>query len=687
MAIPKKYADLDFTPNDGMIADAQRGLDWRSEFSRGGTEVGIARARDIVNRRTLSPETVRRMYSFFSRHEVDKEAEGFRQGEDGYPSNGRIAWALWGGDSGFSWSRKLVNRMNNIDEKTTTKAYSIGVPTDLQTGTLSDVGLTSWERGQVIPKIFEWARDEDGDIVPSRARRAFLIVNGDSLDTQDGYSFPIAVPNSSGTLIVTEAGVNAAGSRLGALINNPENTDIPLEVLQRARTRLNVYRDMYQEKGVSITDMPVSQDDIEWGEKRIEEMKESGEYWKLVNNAGITSVVEKEESDAESNHQSKFSLVKSIVLDWLDSVFKTSKQTIEVKLDIDDLDEISIATNQADDIPTDSAVKILKNKAGRYVFIGRYSNNFRDNDGVPEIITKDAHRDYAKRVTEGLAPLPELWLYHDDSTRIGKATHVRFDEIDGKGFAMVFGLFDKDKEYIADALMQSDKSLAMSHGYGRNPVIRDRYDKTLITKYTSHEVSIVAPEHAANKLTTFNIGVKKMIENKESIADALGIEVSHLDTLEAGNGKAAVLAGEVIESKTVSMPETKTESEVKAESQEAQLAEVLSVLVDEIKGLKNQLATVTQKVESQDAILEKIATPMDAQIAQAASEIAPVSLKAVMARAQGLGGLSLSAVGREETKVDGRQLYGKDEPKLAEQSVSKLRYGNDSRIGLGEDFD
>lgn len=99
-------------PTDVMKTEAQRGLDWRSEFGRGGTEVGIARARDIVNDRDLSDDTVKRMYSFFSRHEVDKKAEGFRPGEDGYPSNGRIAWALWGGDDGYSWSRDKVNSMD-----------------------------------------------------------------------------------------------------------------------------------------------------------------------------------------------------------------------------------------------------------------------------------------------------------------------------------------------------------------------------------------------------------------------------------------------------------------------------------------------------------------------------------------------------------------------------------------------
>ncbi len=106
----------EYKPTEGMKAEAKRGLDWRSEFGRGGTEVGIARARDIVNDRSLSDDTVKRMYSFFSRHEVDKQAEGFRPGEDGYPSNGRIAWALWGGDAGYSWAKDHVESMEDDDE-------------------------------------------------------------------------------------------------------------------------------------------------------------------------------------------------------------------------------------------------------------------------------------------------------------------------------------------------------------------------------------------------------------------------------------------------------------------------------------------------------------------------------------------------------------------------------------------
>jgi HK97 family phage prohead protease len=108
-------------PNEAMREEAQRGLDWRSEYGRGGTEVGIARARDISNGENLSMETVQRMASYFARHEVDKEAEGFRPGEDGYPSNGRIAWALWGGDAGQSWANRILEQED--DERAETRPY------------------------------------------------------------------------------------------------------------------------------------------------------------------------------------------------------------------------------------------------------------------------------------------------------------------------------------------------------------------------------------------------------------------------------------------------------------------------------------------------------------------------------------------------------------------------------------
>ncbi|MFN9960539.1 MAG: hypothetical protein ACK55I_46240, partial [bacterium] len=107
-----RYDHIDFTPPEGVRNEAKKGLAWRREFGRGGTPVGIARARDLSNGVRISPSTARRMKAFFDRHQSDKNGEGWSPGEKGFPSNGRIAWALWGSDAGWSWSKKLVEQMN-----------------------------------------------------------------------------------------------------------------------------------------------------------------------------------------------------------------------------------------------------------------------------------------------------------------------------------------------------------------------------------------------------------------------------------------------------------------------------------------------------------------------------------------------------------------------------------------------
>jgi len=103
--------DVKFRPTEAMRTAAQRALDWKAEGFDGGTRVGLARANQIVNGEKLSEDTILRMYSFFSRHEVDKKAEGFNAGEEGFPSPGRVAWDLWGGDAGFRWATSKRDAM------------------------------------------------------------------------------------------------------------------------------------------------------------------------------------------------------------------------------------------------------------------------------------------------------------------------------------------------------------------------------------------------------------------------------------------------------------------------------------------------------------------------------------------------------------------------------------------------
>lgn len=111
------YDDIDFTIPKGAKEEAKRGLAWRKEYGRGGTSVGLSSARYIINNTTVSPQKARHIAKYFPRHEIDKRAEGYSPGEDGFPSNGRIAWALWGGNAGRDWSNKLVRAMNRRDEQ------------------------------------------------------------------------------------------------------------------------------------------------------------------------------------------------------------------------------------------------------------------------------------------------------------------------------------------------------------------------------------------------------------------------------------------------------------------------------------------------------------------------------------------------------------------------------------------
>ena len=108
------YKAEGYAPTSGMKAAARRAIKWKEDGKAkgAGTAVGWGRARDIVAGRSMSLSVVKRMYSFFSRHEVDKKGKGFYDGPE-FPSRGRVMWDAWGGDAGFSWSRQISQREAN----------------------------------------------------------------------------------------------------------------------------------------------------------------------------------------------------------------------------------------------------------------------------------------------------------------------------------------------------------------------------------------------------------------------------------------------------------------------------------------------------------------------------------------------------------------------------------------------
>jgi len=109
------FADGSYIPTNAMADNARRALAIREKkpmSQRGMTSVGIARARDIMNKRPMSEDTVRRMKAFFDRHEVDKQGETWKDEGKGFQ-----AWYGWGGDAGYAWATAIVERLNKAEDK------------------------------------------------------------------------------------------------------------------------------------------------------------------------------------------------------------------------------------------------------------------------------------------------------------------------------------------------------------------------------------------------------------------------------------------------------------------------------------------------------------------------------------------------------------------------------------------
>ena len=106
-----------YTPPSSVRAAARRAIKYKEDGKAkgAGTSVGWTRAGQLARGESISLDTVKRMYSYFSRHEVDKKGKDWDN--DTNPSNGRIMWLAWGGDAGFAWSRSIVEREKKKTEK------------------------------------------------------------------------------------------------------------------------------------------------------------------------------------------------------------------------------------------------------------------------------------------------------------------------------------------------------------------------------------------------------------------------------------------------------------------------------------------------------------------------------------------------------------------------------------------
>lgn len=102
-----------YTPPQAAVKNAKAGLEKRRRYNRGGLtpaqaaaqgiDSGMTRARRISSGR-VSAHDICRMAAF-ERHR--KHSRNPKTMPDGGPSNGVIAWELWGGDEGIDWARGM----------------------------------------------------------------------------------------------------------------------------------------------------------------------------------------------------------------------------------------------------------------------------------------------------------------------------------------------------------------------------------------------------------------------------------------------------------------------------------------------------------------------------------------------------------------------------------------------------
>ena len=118
-----KYDESWFIPPQGVRNAAERGLKNRKKYGRGGLSnkqaseqgigSGVQRAVNLKNGNKVSSSTIKRMNSFFARHEKNKNSRT----PNGEPGAGKIAWDLWGGDAGRRWANATSRKMENADKR------------------------------------------------------------------------------------------------------------------------------------------------------------------------------------------------------------------------------------------------------------------------------------------------------------------------------------------------------------------------------------------------------------------------------------------------------------------------------------------------------------------------------------------------------------------------------------------
>jgi len=199
---------------ESAVNNAKRALKWADENGWGscGTPVGKSRANSIAKREKLSLDTVKRVYSFLSRHAQNADVP-YDEGCGG------LMYDAWGGKSMLPWARKTINKMeekNNNHEAELRAQY--GEDVELRTAEVRAAGDDSLIV-EGYASNFEVEYDL-GYFKESVARGAFDDVLGDDVRFLLNHTGAPLARTTNGTLELT---VDETGLRYRAALADTQD--------------------------------------------------------------------------------------------------------------------------------------------------------------------------------------------------------------------------------------------------------------------------------------------------------------------------------------------------------------------------------------------------------------------------------------------------------------------------------
>lgn len=275
---------------------------------------------------------------------------------------------------------------------------------------------------------------------------------------------------------------------------------------------------------------------------------------------------------------------------------------------------------------------LRKDATGQYNLLGKFSNRWRDVDfhanplNGGEIVTSDAHKEFAKWLDKHPQHALELWSFHHWGT--ARKSRANWWDWSGNNFYMNWPLTDEEAKSISAWMLDNEPGMSFGfYSYGN-----DR-EKGLITKYRAFEASILPKKYAANPWASFQLHSQEndmafSPEKRKALVTLHG--EAFVKELENSDEKqAAVLDAAGVETKEVKQEEVATEVVAEVEVVDAAkfaTNEGVVAALEKIQAVFHE--TVTDLMKKVAALTDEVNTLKAEKALEAKAAAAPLSVLA-----------------------------------------------------------